>query len=46
MVITCDPEKMTDPECNKKGWTHAYVMGLENIGVAKWGDKVDEPDTP
>ena len=18
MVITCDPEKMTDPECNKK----------------------------
>lgn len=46
MVITCDPEKMTDPECNKKGWTHAYVMGLENIGVAKWGDKVDEPDIP
>ena len=46
MVITCDPEKMTDPECNKKGWTHAYVMGLENIGAAKWGDKVDEPDIP
>ena len=21
-------------------------MGLENIGVAKWGDKVDEPDIP
>ena len=46
MVITCDPEKMTDPECNKKRWTHAYVRGLENIGVAKWGDKVDEPDIP
>lgn len=47
MVITSDPTKMTDPECHNKGWTHAYVMGLENIGVAKWGDeKVDETGIP
>ncbi len=29
MVITCASEKMTDKECNKKKWNHAYVMGFE-----------------
>ena len=31
MVITCDPERMTDERCNKKGWNHAYVMMLDLI---------------
>lgn len=43
MVVTCDPKKMTNTGPKGK-WTHAYVMGLENIGVARWGDiAVDEP---
>lgn len=47
MVVTCNPKKMTDEGCNKNGWTHAYAMGLENIGMGKWGDKtVDEPNIP
>lgn len=37
MVITCDPEKMTDEECSKNGWTHAYVMGLDSLGQGSWG---------
>lgn len=37
MVITCFPDRMTDSECNAEGWNHAYVMGLENLGVALWG---------
>ncbi|WP_308755824.1 fimbrillin family protein [uncultured Bacteroides sp.] len=37
MVITCSPDRMTDSECNAEGWNHAYVMGLENVGVALWG---------
>ncbi|MBD9093869.1 MAG: hypothetical protein EGQ20_15265 [Bacteroides oleiciplenus] len=37
MVITCDPKKMTDEECKKNGWTHAYVMGLDNLGSGYWG---------
>lgn len=44
MVITCDPKKMTDTECIANGWTHAYVMGLENVGVGSWGDPtVNDP---
>lgn len=45
MVITCDPNKMTDSECNAKGWDHAYVMGLKNIGDSFWGpnDSINEP---
>lgn len=45
MVITCDPKKMTDKECNAKGWNHAYVVGLANLGPGRWG-KLDtlEPD--
>lgn len=39
MVITCDPKKMTDEECNKHGWNHAYVMGLANLGPGRWGKK-------
>ena len=39
MVITCSAERMTDEECRKKGWTHAYVMGLETIGKGTWGVK-------
>lgn len=30
---------MTDKECNKKKWNHAYVMGLNTIGDGSWGDK-------
>lgn len=37
MVITCDPDKMTDSLCNKEGWNHAYVMGLKNLGTGRWG---------
>lgn len=45
MVVTCNSAKMTDPECIKQGWTHAYVMGLEDIGKKSWGDvTIDEPD--
>lgn len=38
MIITCDPAKMTDPECNLNGWNHAYVMGLENGKGGRWGN--------
>lgn len=31
IIVTCDPARMTDAECNAKGWNHAYVMGLANI---------------
>lgn len=31
IVVTCDPNKMTDDDCNSNKWSHAYVMGLENI---------------
>mgnify|MGYP000567979562 CR=1 FL=1 len=27
----CDPERMTDERCNKKGWNHAYVMMLDSL---------------
>ena len=37
MVITCDPNKMTDEKCNEEGWKHAYVMGLKNLGIGRWG---------
>lgn len=38
MVITCDSKKMTDTKCNERGWNHAYVMGLENLGTGRWGE--------
>lgn len=37
MIITCDPTRMTDKVCNDKGWNHAYVMGLKNLGTSCWG---------
>lgn len=37
MVITCDPERMTDERCNKKGWNHAYVMMLDSLKEGNWG---------
>ena len=30
IVVTCDQGRMTDEECNKKGWNHAYVIGLNS----------------
>ena len=47
VVVTCDKSRMTDKDCNNKGWSHAYVMGLENTGnsnIAPWGvQNVDDP---
>lgn len=28
IVVTCDPNRMTDKECNKKNWNHAYAIGF------------------
>lgn len=37
IIVTCDPARMTDEECKKQGWTHAYVMGLTNVATSvKW----------
>lgn len=37
IVVTTDPARLTDAECNAKGWNHAYVMGLETIsGTYSW----------
>lgn len=37
IVVTADPARLTDAECNANGWTHAYVMGLAAIsGTYKW----------
>lgn len=37
IVVTTDPARLTDAECNAKGWNHAYVMGLEDIsGEYAW----------
>lgn len=38
MIVTCDSAKMTDPECNKNGWNHAYVMALQSLRNGVWGD--------
>lgn len=48
MVITCDSKKMTDVKCNENGWTHAYVMGFENLGTGRWGgmERIEEGITP
>lgn len=39
IVVTTDPTRLTDEKCKKQGWTHAYVMGLENISDVplSWG---------
>lgn len=39
IVVTTDPARLTDAECNTKGWTHAYVMGLADIsGNYSWAN--------
>lgn len=39
---------MTDVKCNENGWTHAYVMGFENLGTGRWGgmERIEEGITP
>lgn len=46
VVVTCDPTRMTDEECKKSGWDHAYVMGLQNItqgGYTLWASESNTP---
>ena len=39
--------RVTDKECNEKGWRHAYVMGLEDYGGnTNWGKNVEESVIP
>lgn len=39
IVVTTDPARLTDAECNSKGWNHAYVMGVANIsGKHMWAN--------
>lgn len=46
IVVTCDPTRMTDTECNANGWTHAYVASKTNLnpgfGFRSWGPSNDE----
>ncbi|WP_455639511.1 fimbrillin family protein [Parabacteroides sp.] len=38
IVVTCDPSRMTDTQCNEKGWNHAYVIGFVTDPAAhSWG---------
>lgn len=38
VVVTCDPARLTDAECNKQHWNHAYVMGLTKASTGNsWG---------
>lgn len=47
IVVTTASARMTDAECNTKGWNHAYVMGFDEVGDAIWGvDNVDETVLP
>lgn len=45
IVVTTDPARLTDAECKKQGWNHAYVMGLEDIPEKRWAGSVDFPAT-
>lgn len=36
VVVTAEPMKMTDTECNSKGWNHAYVMGVNALPSGKF----------
>lgn len=45
IVVTTDPARLTDAECNSQGWNHAYVMGLEDIPEKEWAVSVDFPAT-
>ena len=43
IVVTCDPERLTDEECKKKGWNHAYVIGfVTDPSPHTWGSINDE----
>lgn len=46
VVVTCDPSRMTDAECNRNGWNHAYVMGLYQEADCKWGPTKAETVIP
>lgn len=48
IVVTCDPARLTDDECNGQNWNHAYVMGLEytSTGGLTWGPDKAEPAIP
>lgn len=48
IVVTCDPTKISDYD-KTKGWTHAYVMGLDNIIEnvnTLWSDLTPETALP
>lgn len=42
IVVTCDPNRMTDEVCNKKDWNHAYVIGFVTGDAHTWGRIQDE----
>lgn len=48
IVVTCDPARLTDDECNYQNWKHAYVMGLEYTSAngLSWGPDKAEPAIP
>lgn len=48
IVATCNQSRLTDDVCSAKGWSHAYVMGLETYGSRlDWGvNNVDESVLP
>lgn len=46
VVVTCDPSRMTDAECNNNGWNHAYVMGLYQEANCRWGPTIAETVIP
>lgn len=47
IIVTCDPARMTDEECKKQGWTHAYVMALEKtFSIVEKTPEVDETVIP
>lgn len=45
IVVTTDPARLTDTECNANEWNHAYVMGLEDIPEKQWTVSYDLPAT-
>lgn len=42
IVVTCNPTRMTDEECNTKNWNHAYVIGFVTGDAHTWGRNQDE----
>lgn len=44
IVVTCNPERLKDADCNAAGWTHAYVAGfydMSKITNHSWGQYRD-----